>query len=69
MRFYERLFPIAMLTCVGAGAWAFVQADAVSASHDFLAAALAMRLDERLRGRWWVIEDDAAEWAFIRGVG
>jgi hypothetical protein len=64
---YERLFPIAMLACIAAGAWSYLQADALSASHDFLAAAIAMRLDERLRQRWWVIdEDDELEWQRLR---
>jgi hypothetical protein len=66
MPFYERLFPAAMLACLGAGAWSFAQADALTASHDFLAAALALRLDERMRQRWWVIDDDAEAWARIR---
>lgn len=56
---YERLFPIAMLACLAAGAWSFASADALSASHDFLAAGLAIRLDERMRKRWWVVDNDA----------
>ena len=67
MPYYERLFPVAMLACIAAGAWSFVQADALSASHDFLAAALGLRLDERLRQRWWIVEDDSEdEWLRIR---
>lgn len=67
MSTYERLFPLAMLACLAAGAWSYAQADALSASHDFLAAALGLRLDERIRQRWWIVEDDSEEdWLRIR---
>ena len=49
MPYYERLFPVAVLACLAAGAWSFVHADALGASHDFLAAAFGLRLDDRLR--------------------
>ena len=64
---YERLFPVAMLACIAAGAWSFLHADALSASHSFLAAGLGLRLDERMRERWWIVEDDSEEeWLRIR---
>ncbi len=67
MPYYERLFPIAMLACIAAGAWSFLQSDALSASHNFLAAGLGLRLDERLRQRWWIVEDDSEEeWLRLR---
>ncbi len=67
MRHYERLFPIAMLASIAAGAWCFVQADALAATHNFLAAAFGLRLDERMRQRWWIVEDDSEEeWLRLR---
>lgn len=52
MPYYERLFPIAVLACLLAGAIAFALADAVAASRDFLAVALGIRLDDGLRRHW-----------------
>lgn len=64
MPYYERLFPVAVLTCLAAGAWSFAQADALGAAHDFLAAAFGLRLDDRLRRPR---EDDAREpWQRLR---
>ena len=53
MPYYERLFPIAILACLAVGAMSYAADDSLKATLDFLAVGLGIKLDDRLRARWW----------------
>ena len=59
MRHYERIFPIAVLACLAAGVVEYAQAQGLAGVSNFLAVALGIGLDSRLRRRWWLMVEDA----------
>ena len=63
MPYYERLYPLAVLACLAAGVACFAQSEMATASQDFIAVALAIRLDEQMRRRWALIDErPGARW-------
>ena len=60
MPYYERFYPIAVYACLAAGVALLAQADPLGAAGDFVAVAIGIRLDARLRGRWWLVEDTSS---------
>lgn len=52
MLHYDRLFPVAVFACLAAGVAEYAQAQGLAGANNFLAVALAIGLDSRLRGSW-----------------
>ena len=46
---YERVFPVAVLACLAAGVAEYAQAEGLAGANNFLAVALGIGLDSRLR--------------------
>ena len=57
MPYYERLYIVAVLACLAVGVLAVAQGNLTFAMHDFIAVALSIRLDERLRRRWTLVDE------------
>lgn len=57
MPHYDRFYTAAVLACLAAGTLAFAHAEPLTAAQSFVAVAIGMRLDGRLRGRWWLVDD------------
>jgi hypothetical protein len=55
---YERIFPVAVLACLAAGVAEYAQAQGLAGANNFLAVALGIGLDSRLRRRWWLMVED-----------
>lgn len=60
MPYYERLYPIAIYACLATGVVTLAQADPMAAAGNFVAVAIGIRLDDRLRGRWWLVDDTSS---------
>lgn len=63
---YQRLYPVAVLLCAAVGGACFASADPVSAVQNFMAIALGIRLDERVRWRWHERSETAASRGWAR---
>lgn len=60
MPYYERFYVIAVCACLAAGVVTLAHADPMVATGNFVAVAIGIRLDARLRGRWWLVEDTSS---------
>jgi hypothetical protein len=67
MPHYERLFPLAVLACLAVGALSYAVGESTKAMLDFLAVGLGVKLDDRLRQRWWGLgETSGPRWQRMR---
>ncbi len=70
MPYYERVYIVAVLACLVMGVLAVAQGNLTFATHDFIAVALSIRLDERLRRRWTLVDEDPGiGWQRLRTPG
>jgi len=70
MPHYERLYPVAIYACLAAGVVTLAHADPMAATGDFVAVAIGIRLDARVRGRWWLVDDTSSRsWERRRSPG
>ena len=54
---YERIVPVAVLACLAAGVAEYAQAEGLAGANNFLAVALGIGLDSRLRRFGWMVEE------------
>jgi hypothetical protein len=54
MLYYDRIFPVAVLACLAAGVADYAQAEGLAGTNSFLAVALGIGLDSRLRRDGWL---------------
>lgn len=60
MPYYERFYTVAVYACLATGTLVLAQGDPLGAVHNFVAVAIGIRLDDRLRGRWWLVDDTSS---------